>query len=161
MTAPGERPCGVIAMPPLGAIVQWQIRRSSPGRQRLRFGMIEARRFPPARAAPMGSGRRHDRGGDRASIAADPEPIDWARTSRGIPPRRRDIHIRSTRMCSVGSGKPAVAIRPASPTCCAPLWVAASVRRASRRPYRIVGMTYSAPARMPVGQRAVIVLRRV
>jgi hypothetical protein len=27
--------------------------------------------------------------------------------------------------------------------------------------YRIVGMTYSAPARMPVGQRAVTVLRRV
>jgi hypothetical protein len=27
--------------------------------------------------------------------------------------------------------------------------------------HRIVGMTYSAPARMPVGQRAVIVLRRV
>ena len=27
--------------------------------------------------------------------------------------------------------------------------------------YRIVGMTYSAPARMPVGQRAVIVFSRV
>jgi hypothetical protein len=27
--------------------------------------------------------------------------------------------------------------------------------------YRIVGITYSAPARMPVGQRAVIVLSRV
>ena len=27
--------------------------------------------------------------------------------------------------------------------------------------HRIVGMTYSAPARMPVGQRAVIVFRRV
>ena len=27
--------------------------------------------------------------------------------------------------------------------------------------YRIVGITYSAPARMPVGQRALIVLRRV
>jgi hypothetical protein len=27
--------------------------------------------------------------------------------------------------------------------------------------HRIVGMTYSAPARMPVGQRAVTVLRRV
>jgi hypothetical protein len=32
---------------------------------------------------------------------------------------------------------------------------------ASDARYRIVGMTYSAPARMPVGQRAVIVLRRV
>jgi len=28
-------------------------------------------------------------------------------------------------------------------------------------PYRIVGITYSAPARMPVGQRAVIVFRWV
>jgi hypothetical protein len=31
----------------------------------------------------------------------------------------------------------------------------------ARARQRIVGMTYSAPARMPVGQRAVIVLRRV
>ena len=33
-----------------------------------------------------------------ASIAADPddvhEPIDWTRAVKGIPPRKRDIHIR-------------------------------------------------------------------
>jgi len=33
-----------------------------------------------------------------ASIAADPddvhEPIDWSRAAKGIPPRKRDIHIR-------------------------------------------------------------------
>jgi uncharacterized protein (DUF4415 family) len=33
-----------------------------------------------------------------ASIAADPddvhEPIDWSRTVKGIPPRKRDIHMR-------------------------------------------------------------------
>jgi uncharacterized protein (DUF4415 family) len=33
-----------------------------------------------------------------ASIAADPddvhEPIDWARAVKGMPPRKRDIHIR-------------------------------------------------------------------
>ena len=34
-------------------------------------------------------------------------------------------------------------------------------RRRRESPHRIVGMTYSAPARMPVGQRAVTVLRRV
>ena len=33
--------------------------------------------------------------------------------------------------------------------------------RISDMPYRIVGMTNSAPARMPVGQREVMVLRRV
>jgi uncharacterized protein (DUF4415 family) len=33
-----------------------------------------------------------------ASIAADPDdvhgPIDWARAVKGMPPRKRDIHIR-------------------------------------------------------------------
>ena len=33
-----------------------------------------------------------------ASIAADPddvhEPIDWSRAVKGIPPRKRDIHMR-------------------------------------------------------------------
>src|SRR6516164_3345861 len=38
--------------------------------------------------------------------------------------------------------------------------IAASPTRGNRH-HLIVGMTYSAPARMPVGQRAVIVLRRV
>lgn len=33
-----------------------------------------------------------------ASIAADPddvhEPVDWSRAVKGVPPRKRDIHIR-------------------------------------------------------------------
>jgi hypothetical protein len=40
------------------------------------------------------------------------------------------------------------------------LWETASLTYSSRN-YRIVGMTKSAPARMPVGQREVIVLSRV
>jgi hypothetical protein len=37
----------------------------------------------------------------------------------------------------------------------------AVLQSADTEPHRIVGMTYSAPARTPVGQRAVIVFRRV
>jgi len=55
---------------------------------------------------------------------------DWAPAVRGIPPRRRDIHVQIDEDVLGWSGKPAVAIRPASPTCCAPLWIAASARRA-------------------------------
>src|SRR6266446_6908219 len=86
-----------------------------------------------------------------ASIAADlddvHEPIDWTRAVKGMPPRKHDIHIRLDEDVLDWFRQAGRAIRRGSTTCCAPLWRAASVRRASRRPQCIVGMTYSAPAR--------------